>query len=224
MSEQPWRQSPNEPKRRPVLRARPPAGAAGPDPAGELVARLAAAESSAAGLVQAGHDSDADVERLVHLADEVGLDELAHVWACAEAGTLPAALWAVYALRGWCRARPGEVSRLVAAGRPHAEVSAGVAGLPSVMTPPDVVELGDELVRGVVSRDLPTALHRAAALARVLAAGRGATGEDTVSSEPADAAAWGQAVLGVRLLATAESLDAAAARTASDGPGEAGDD
>lgn len=204
-------QGPRDPKRRPLLRAVPPAIDRTTDPAGRLIA----AEASAAALLAAGHAPGADVDQLVALGDEVGLDALAMLWARAESGSLPGALWAVYALRAWCRARPTEVSRLASAGRPHAEVAASVAGLPAVVGPDDVRALGDDVVRAVVARELPTALHRAAALARVLAAGWGATGDDAVPEEPAQAQAeWAQAVLGARLLTTADSLDRAALRVA----------
>lgn len=198
-----------EPRRRPVLRAVPPAVDRGVDPAGRLIA----AEMSAAQLVAAGHAPGADVDRLVCLADEVGLDALAMVWGVAEPGSLPAALWAVYALRAWCRTRPAEVVRLATAGRAHAEVAATVAGLPVLISPSDVRALGDDVVRGAVAREVPIALHRAAALARVLAAGRGASGDDEVPPLPAVAQAeWDQAVLGARLLTTADGLDRAARR------------
>ncbi len=200
-------QGPNEPKRRPVLRAALSPPAEGIDPA----ARLAAAETTAAEVLRRGHADDAgqaEVETLVRLADEVGLDELAEVWGWAEPGSLPAALWACYALRAWCRTRPEEVEALVRAGAPHAEVAASIVGLPVVPGREDLRALGDELVRGVVSRDVPTGLHRAAAFARVLAAGRGASGpEDT-----------DQGRLGHRLLSTADALEYAA-RRASGRPG-----
>lgn len=204
-----------QPRRRPVLRATPPALERGVDPA----RRLIAAEVSAAQLVAAGHAPDADVDRLVRLADDVGLDTLALLWGPAEPGSLPGALWALYALRAWCQVRPVEVSRLASAGRPHAEVAATVAGLPATVSPHDVCVLGDDMVRGVLTREASTGLHRAAALARVLAAGRGATGTDQVAPEPQAAhAEWAQAVLGARLLTTADGLDRAARRLA-DEPG-----
>jgi hypothetical protein len=209
-----------EPKRRPVLRAVPPtvgAGLDGPDPA----ARLLAGEHAAGVIVRAGHGDDADVEHLVGLADEVGLEALAALWSGSEPGTLPAAMWALYAMRSWCRARPRELARLVEAGRGHAEVAAGVAGLPEAVDAADITALGDDVVRGAVSRDLVTALQRAAAFARVVAAGRGASGDDRVAAVAAvDRAAWADAVLGTRLLATAEALDRAAARA----PGFVADD
>ncbi|HSF26886.1 MAG TPA: hypothetical protein VLC50_05140 [Actinomycetes bacterium] len=206
-----------EPKRRPVLRAVPPTIGQGPDPA----ARMLAGEDAAGQIVRAGHAEHADVEHLVALADEVGLDALAALWSRSEPGTLPAALWALYAMRSWCRARPRELARLVTAGRAHAEVAAGVAGLPEDVDEADIAALGDDVVRGAVSRDLATALARAAAFARVVAAGRGASGDDAVAMTAAHSrAAWAEAVMGSRLLGTAEALDRAAARA----PGLTSDD
>lgn len=200
------RQGPNEPKRRPLLRAALSMPAEGVDPA----VRLAAAETAAAEVLRRGHAADTgaeEVETLVRLGDEVGLDELAEVWGSAEPGSLAAALWACYALRAWCRTSPAEVAALARAGAAHAEVAASIAGLPGTPGPEDLPGFGDELVRAVVSRDLPTALFRAAALARLLAAGRGAA-----SAEDA-----GHGLLGHRLLGTAEALEHAARQAA--GPG-----
>lgn len=211
-SDEPYRQSPHEPKRRPVLRANPPA----PETTFDPLAGLEVAEQSAARLVAAGHGDTADIERLVHLPEEIGLDTVASMWARGEPGTLPSALWALYALRAWCHSRPSEVGALAAAGCRHAEVAASVAGVGDHLTPREVTDLGDDLVRGAIARDLATALHRAAALARVLAAGRGALGRDSVETGDGPQAvraqdhAWSEALLGARLLATADSLDRAA--------------
>lgn len=195
------RQGPNEPKRRPVLRATLSMSADGVDPA----VRLAAAETAAAEVLRRGHAAGAEeVETLVRLGDEVGLDELAEVWGSAEPGSLAAALWACYALRAWCRTSPVEVAALARAGAAHAEVAASIVGLPAAPGPEDLPAFGDELVRAVVSRDLPTGLFRAAALARLLAAGRGAA-----TAEEAE-----HGLLGHRLLGTAEALEHAARRAA----------
>lgn len=174
------------------------------DPAVDFHDAIARAEATARAVVAAGHEGTVDVERLVALGDELGLDELAGMWSRAEPGTLPAALFALYVLRAWCRQRPNAAARLVSAGRVHADVAAAVAGLPAHADGPDVVGVCDDLLRGALARDLPTSLSRAAALCRVLAAGRASGPEDAPDT-------WGQAVLGARLLSTADSLDAAAA-------------
>lgn len=163
-----------------------------------------AAETTARALLDQARSDPRDVDRLLRLADDVGLEELAALWARAETGTLPAALWALFVLQTWCRRAPLEVARLVAAGRPHAEVSASIAGLPDETSREDVLRLADDILRGALARDLPTSLERAAALCRVLAAGRGAV-PSGAREDP-----WAQPVLGARLLTTAEGLDRAA--------------
>ncbi|MGN6333915.1 MAG: hypothetical protein ACTHOD_20050 [Motilibacteraceae bacterium] len=197
----------NQPPRphRPALRAVLPEELTplSADPAVDLHDAIARGETTARAVVAAGHEGSVDVERLVALGDEVGLDELAGLWARAEAGTLPAALFALYVLRAWCRQRPDVAARLVSAGRVHADVAAAVAGVPAHADGADVVRVCDDLLRGALARDLPTSLSRAAALCRVLAAGRGSGPEDAPDT-------WSQAVLGARLLSTADSLDAAA--------------
>jgi hypothetical protein len=189
--------------RRPYLLAAVPERLAGTvsDPHGED-----AAEELARALLAAARTRTDERERLVRLADEVGLDELDAAWRGAEPGTLPAALRVLYLLRAWTDSRPAEVARLLTGGRPHAEVSATVAGVPAYPSPADARRLADDLLRGALARDAATALHRAAAMCRVLAAGRGAQ-EARDPDHP-----WADAVLGSRLLTTAENLDTAAHR------------
>jgi hypothetical protein len=178
------------------------------DPATAAEERLSAAEAVAQALVSAAREGAVSVDRLVALADEVGVAELDAVWRDAEPGSLAGALRVLYLLRTWARLRPRELTRLAVAGQPHAEVAASVAGLPAYPAPEDLVHLVEDLLRGALERDLATALHRAAALCRLVAAGRGA--EDPHDGRPGGAP-WADSVLGARLLSTAAGLDAAAA-------------
>ena len=63
-------------------------------------------------VLERGRASRQQAERLVGLAEEVGLSPLAQVWGSAEPDTLPGALWALYLLRTWCHRQGAEVADL----------------------------------------------------------------------------------------------------------------
>ncbi len=159
-------------------------------------------------LVRGARDSrDAVVaERVVQLADQQGLDELATLWADAPADSLAGALWRLYLLRSSVHQDPARASREFAAGRAAAPVHEVVAG---VVDPPgadEVRQLADTVLRGVVVADLAVTLERAAAFARVLAVGRAMLDEDPPQSTQSAS----------RLVATAEQLERAARTERSD--------
>lgn len=163
--------------------------------------RHEAAHDTAALVLEAGRSGTADLATLLELDESVGLDELAALWRRAEPGSLPATLWTLYLLRAWCRRHGGDVVRLYEAGRPHAEVAAAIAGLPEAAGPDDALHFVEELLEAVYRDDLGTSLQRAAALCRVVAAGRGAltcSGKDSPQ-------------LGFGGLDAADALDRAAA-------------
>lgn len=171
--------------------------AASSDPA----CRHDAAHDTAALVLEAGRSGAADLAALVELDESVGLDELAALWRRAEPGSLPATLWTLYLLRAWCRRHGEDVARLYAAGRPHAEVAAAIAGLPEIPEPGNALRFVEELLEAVYRDDLGTSLQRGAAFCRVVAAGRGAlTGDGTSSPR-----------LGFGGLDAADALDRAAA-------------
>ena len=64
--------------------------------------RAEVAAATAHLLVDAGRDSP-DADRLVGLADAVGLETLAELWRDCDPVSLPGVLWAMYLLRQWCR-------------------------------------------------------------------------------------------------------------------------
>ncbi len=133
-----------------------------------------AAERAAVLLVRGAHDSDdADVaERLVHLAETEGIEAIAQLWSHAAADSLAGCLWRLYLLRSWVYADPAGVARQFEAGRagaPFARVVAGVADPPG---PDELRHMVDEVLRGIASSDFADVLFRAAAFARVVAAGR----------------------------------------------------
>jgi hypothetical protein len=158
---------------RPVLAAdieRLAGGVAG----GEPHARMELAHATAAVVVGAGRvgGEDASADRIVHLADTVGLETLAELWRDASSDTLPGALWTLYLLRTWCRTNGTEVARLYRAGRGLAPVDEVVAGVHDDADPSAVAGLADAVLTGVYGGDLAVALERGAAFFRVVAAGR----------------------------------------------------
>lgn len=168
--------------------------AGGDDPA--LV--TAAADRAAELLVRGARRSDdAEVaERLVHLAEDEGIEELADLWAHAPAESLAGCLWRLYLLRSWVHADPVGVAREFRAGRGSAEFAQVVAGVADPPGPDGLRAMVDEVLRGIAEGDFADVLLRAAAFARVVAAGRASLADTT------DAAVR-------RMLVLAEQLEAA---------------
>jgi len=136
----------------------------------------AAAERAAHLLIRGAHDSDdaAVAERLVHLADTEGIETIAEAWAGAPADSLAGCLWRLYLLRSWVYADPVEVAREFEAGRRSAPVARVVAGVAEPPGPEQLKAMIDQVLRGIASGDFADVLLRAAAFARVVAAGRAA--------------------------------------------------
>lgn len=150
-------------------------------------------------------EDEAVVSRLISLADTHGLEVLAELWADAPPETLAGALWRLYLLRQWVHQDPGAASREFEQGRRSAPVAEVVAGVAEPPGPDEVRELADAVLRGVVRGDVATTFERAAAFARVVAAGR------AESHAGAGADAESPRLAAVRLVRTAEQLEAAAA-------------
>ena len=148
----------------------------------ESRAELAAATAEV--LVNEGRGNGDD--RFVGLADRVGLETLAELWRDADPVSLPGALWALYLLRQWCHSSEDEVVRLWRAGEPVAAVEAAVAGVDDLADVDSVRRVADAVLTGVYRGDLAVALERAAALFRVIAAGRRElAGEPGEATDPA---------------------------------------
>lgn len=174
----------------------------GPEPAG-------AGEASAwAVLTAARRDPEGHCERFVTLADRVGLDTLAASWRGGGPGGLPSVLFALFALRHWCRADPADALRLWRAGEPVAAVDAAVAGVAPYAAHADIAAAVDAVLAGCCRGDFAVALERAAAMYRVLAAGRRELG----ATNPDDARGTGTADLARRNDRTAGALAVAAQR------------
>ena len=149
-----------------------------PDPA----QRIEAAHLTATALVSHGRgDNDpALTARLVALADEHGLDEIAELWSARPAQSLPGALWRVYALRAGIRRDPEGMARAFDDGRHRAPVHEAVAGVAEPPGPVEVCDLADAILAGAFSGDLAVALERAAAFCHVVATGWAVQADDVV--------------------------------------------
>ena len=154
----------------------------GEDPA--QLSRMAHDTASAL-LARVRDDPDPEVvARLVSYTDEHGIDAIAELWSHASAKSLPGALWRVYLLRTLIRQDPQGVSLGYRRG---AEVSHTidqvVAGAAIPAGPDEVVELADRILHGLFTGDFAVALDRAAAFARVSAAGLASLADDADAAD-----------------------------------------
>jgi hypothetical protein len=166
-------------------------------------ARTEAADRCATLLVRGAHDTDdeAVVARVVQLADTEGLDTLADLWSGSPADSVAGCLWRLYLLRSWVYADPAGAAREFDSGRRHTPVHEVVAGVVDPPGPDEVRHLADLVLRGVVQGDFADTLFRAAAFARVVAAGRAHL------DGPADPASYTSDLSASRLLTLAEQLE-----------------
>ena len=168
-------------------------------------ARSEAADRCATLLVRGPIDpADTDVlDRLVHLAETEGLDQIAELWAGAPADSLAGCLWRLYLLRTWVYADPESAAREFDLGRRHSPVHEVVAGVSDPTGPADVQWLVDTVLRGIRVGEFADTLFRAAAFARVAAAGRAHRDHGEGSSYRSDISAS-------RLMSMADQLETAA--------------
>ena len=167
-----------------------------------------AADRAAHALVRGarGQADEALVARVVHLADSEGLETLAELWAGAPADSLAGALWRLYLLRSWVYADPLAAAAEFDRGRRHVPVAEVISGVVEPPGPDEVRALVDEVLSGVVVGDFADTLFRAAAFARVAAAGR-------VHDEPtqtAEVSSYATDVSASRLITLADQLERAA--------------
>jgi len=133
-----------------------------------------AADQAAVLLVRGARGADdADVaERVLHLADTEGIEEIAAAWAERPADTVAGCLWRLYLLRSAVYADPVAVAREFEAGRARAAVDGVVAGVADPPGPDELRAMVDQVLRGISTGDFADVLLRAAAFARVVATGR----------------------------------------------------
>ena len=126
------------------------------------------------------------VERLITYTDEHGIDAIAELWSHSSPKSLPGALWRVYLLRTLIRQDPLGISHAFQRGTEVSHtIDQVVAGAPIPAGPTEVQELADRILHGVFTGDFAVALERAAAFARVVAAGMASLADD---ADAADAA------------------------------------
>ncbi|AXK44335.1 hypothetical protein [Brachybacterium saurashtrense] len=148
------------------------------------------------------HSSDPEVvERVVSLAADDGLTDLAALWSGAPATTLPGALWRLYVLHTWSQRHGEDVVHRYRAG---SRTVPGLRYLSGLAEPPDVHEVHrtmDDILRGAFTGDLGLALRRAGAVATIVAHGTAHLADEDRDDERTRQAE--------RLLSTGEALTAA---------------
>lgn len=168
--------------------------------------RSDAADRCATLLVRGAHGSDDEevVARVIRLAETEGLDTLADLWSGSPADSLAGCLWRLYLLRTWVYADPESAAREFEAGRLSTPVHEVVAGVVVPPGPDEVRHLADLVLRGVARGDFADTLFRAAAFARVVAAGRAAADP---SGDPSGRAAYHSDLSAAKLLTMAQQLE-----------------
>ena len=148
------------------------------------------------------HSADPEVvQRVLTLAADDGLTDLAALWSGAPATSLPGALWRLYVLHTWSQLNGEDMVRRYRAG---SRTVPGLRYLSGFAEPPDVEQVHrtmDQILRGAFTGDLGLALRRAGAVATIVAHGTA-----HLADEDDDAHRTRQAE---RLLSTGEDLTAA---------------
>ena len=125
------------------------------------------------------------VERLVAFTDDHGIDAIAELWARASPRSLPGALWRIYLMRALIRQDATGTSFYYQRGTEIAStIDPVVAGAPIPTGPVEIMQLADEILRGVFEGDFAIALERAAAFCRVTATGAASVADDLELTEP----------------------------------------
>ncbi|MCU1438465.1 MAG: DNA-directed polymerase subunit beta [Naasia sp.] len=158
----------------------------GEDPA--AVSRVAH-ETAAALVARVREARDPEVvERLLTFTDDNGIDAIAELWSRATPRSLPGALWRIYLLRAMIRADARAISLFYQRGVvTMGTIDTLVAGAAEPAGPDEVLEVADQILRGVFTGDLSIALDRAAAFCRVVAAGCTSLADDADPTEPSRA-------------------------------------
>ena len=140
-----------------------------------------AADRAATLLVRGAREADDDAiaDRLLHLADTEGIEAIAEVWSGSPADSLAGCLWRLYLLRSWVYADPERVAGEYDAGHRRVDVARVVAGVADPPGPDELRSMVDDVLRGIARGDFAVTLFRAAAFARIVAAGRASLGEAT---------------------------------------------
>lgn len=125
------------------------------------------------------------VDRVVHFADEHGIDAIAELWAKSAPRSLPGALWRIYLLRTLIRQDAETVSFLFQRGSEVATtIDPVVAGATMPTGPAEIMALADQILRGLFDGDFAVALDRAAAFCRLISAGSTSLADDVEVAFP----------------------------------------
>jgi hypothetical protein len=125
------------------------------------------------------------VERLVGFTDEHGIDAIAELWAKSSPRSLPGALWRIYLMRTLIRQDPDTISFLYQRGTELAStIDAVVAGAPAPTGPAEIIELADQILRGLFQGDFAIALDRAASFCRLVSRGSTSLADDVEATAP----------------------------------------
>ena len=151
----------------------------------------AAHSTAQALLARARTDPDgAIVDRLVAFTSEHGIDDIAELWSRSPARSLPGALWRLYLIQLMIHDDPHTAALLYERGRVQiTSADPVVAGAPTPAGPDELVELINEILRGLFQGDFAVALDRAAAFCRVQASGASHLADDYEATEPERASA-----------------------------------
>ena len=148
---------------------------------------LRVAHDTAHALISRARQSDdpAVLERLVAYTDTNGLDALAELWARSSPRSLPGALWRIYLLRLVIRQdAAGTALAFQRGAEVLTTIDPMVAGAPNPTGPAEIMELADQILRGLFRGDFAIALDRAASFCRILAAGCTSLADDADTTEP----------------------------------------
>jgi hypothetical protein len=178
----------------------------GEDP--EVISRIA--HDTANALLSRVRDNPepAVLNRLVEYTDEHGIDAVAELWSRSSPRSLPGALWRLYLVRAMIRQDPeGTAYTFQRGSEVSVTIDQVVAGASTPTGPTEILELADEILRGVFEGDFGVALERAAAFCRVTSEGCTSIADDVDAITPERATELTKRAL--RLAHTAAELTAA---------------
>ena len=110
--------------------------------------------------------------RLTRFVDREGLDILAELWSQADRSSLPRALYLLYRVREQVIAHPEAIAAVVDAGLEQLNtIDPVVLGTDAPVSGREVIAIIGEVLAGTFAGSIESALLRASALCRVVAAG-----------------------------------------------------
>lgn len=119
------------------------------------------------------------LKRITEYSTKYGLEAIAELWSHTSPKTLPGTLWRIYNLHSFMRKSPDLAVTYYRNGLEIAGSSAinlsgvdeVVAGVAEPISPENISNTADQILRGVFSGDFSVALVRAAAFSRLIAKG-----------------------------------------------------